>query len=262
MTYPAGPGSQGVPAAYQNQGTFVADPRYQGGGWWSHGGVGTHFTEAQLETLWINAGGSRQLAPIMAAIAEQRESGGWSGAWNSTGATGLWQIEWPGSAPSGMSREELFTPEGNARAAVRLSGNSLAGVNSNWAGDLQAISVPGFDPAAHLPPGSLSPAGPASMGAGTQAASGCVPLSAAAAKIARRRTAPAPPPPPAAPLARPRRPAAQWWVVDYLGGSIPTRGVRQGNMINQEGILFRLKAGPFASLAEAQAWVDAHPGKK
>lgn len=157
MTFPSGPGSQGVPPQYQSTGTWVPDPRYQGGGWTSHPGLGPRYDQQQLEELWVQAGGSRQLAPVMAAIAYQRESAGYAGAWNSTGATGLWQIEWPGSAPPGVTREWLFVPENNARAAVRLSGNSLAGVNSNWSGDLQNISVPGFNPASHLPPGSFGP---------------------------------------------------------------------------------------------------------
>src|SRR5262252_4144178 len=95
VSYPAGPGSQGVPQRYLGGGRWVPDPRYQGGGWTSYGQRGWHFTEPQLQRLWIAAGGDPALAPTMAAIAEQRESGGWSGAWNSTGATGLWQVEWP-----------------------------------------------------------------------------------------------------------------------------------------------------------------------
>ena len=55
------------------------------------GGQGTKYTYAQLEGLWINAGGSRSYAPVMAAIA-MAESGGCSSALNSIGACGLWQI--------------------------------------------------------------------------------------------------------------------------------------------------------------------------
>ncbi|HEX8865257.1 MAG TPA: transglycosylase SLT domain-containing protein, partial [Lentzea sp.] len=66
------------------------------------------YSYGQLETLWINAGGSKALAPLMAAIA-LAESGGNPAANNTTdnGGTqtswGLWQISngthsWPGSA--------------------------------------------------------------------------------------------------------------------------------------------------------------------
>ncbi len=46
----------------------------------------THYDYAQLEGLWEDAGGSKALAPIMAAIA-MAESGGDSGARNPSGAT-------------------------------------------------------------------------------------------------------------------------------------------------------------------------------
>ena len=55
------------------------------------GGQGTKYTYAQLEGLWIAAGGAKALAPTMAAIAEA-ESGGCSSALNSIQACGLWQI--------------------------------------------------------------------------------------------------------------------------------------------------------------------------
>jgi len=133
-----------------------------------------------LQRLWIAAGGDPALAPTMAAIAEQRESGGWSGAWNSTGATGLWQVEWPGSSPRGWSRERLFIPIQNARAAVLLSNNSSAGIAQNWAGDLGGLAVGPLRPSASLPPhaGSLGGAGAGGGGGGarTTAASqpGCI----------------------------------------------------------------------------------------
>ncbi|MHB1595383.1 MAG: transglycosylase SLT domain-containing protein [Streptosporangiaceae bacterium] len=150
MAYPSNI-TQGVPAAYQGGGTFVPDSAYQGGGWYSYGQRGTHYSYGQLQRLWLNAGGNPQLAPTMAAIAEQKESGGWNGAWNSSGATGLWQIEWPGSAPPGWSRERLFNPLENAKAAARLSGNSMSGIQSNWAGDLNGLQVPGTPPSKGYP---------------------------------------------------------------------------------------------------------------
>jgi len=55
------------------------------------GRTGTRYTYAELEGLWINAGGSRAYAPLMAAIA-MAESTGCSAEVNSIGACGLWQI--------------------------------------------------------------------------------------------------------------------------------------------------------------------------
>ncbi len=156
MGYPSNI-TQGVPAAYQGNGVFVADPAYDGGGYYSYPDRGTRYSEPQLQRIWLDAGGSRSLAPTMAAIASQVESGGYAGAWNSSGATGLWQIEWPSSAPQGWSRQKLFNPLDNARAAVRLSGNNLAGVQSNWSGDLSKITLPGGGPSSTYPaPGGLN----------------------------------------------------------------------------------------------------------
>lgn len=69
------------------------------------------YSYAQLETLWINAGGPSSLAPVAAAIAEA-ESGGNSDAFNPSGASGLWQIlgnPFPGNP---------FDPATNAKMAV------------------------------------------------------------------------------------------------------------------------------------------------
>lgn len=55
------------------------------------GGKGTQFSYGQLEQLWINAGGPRSRAALMAAIA-MAESHGCSSALNSIRACGLWQI--------------------------------------------------------------------------------------------------------------------------------------------------------------------------
>ena len=151
MGYPSNI-TQGVPKAYQGNGVFVSDPAYDGGGWTSYPARGTQYDYAQLQRIWLDAGGSPQLAPTMAAIAGQVESGGWNGAWNSTGATGLWQIEWPSSAPPGWSREMLFNPLDNAKAAVRLSGNNISGVQSNWSGDLSKIRLSSTPPAKSYPP--------------------------------------------------------------------------------------------------------------
>jgi Transglycosylase SLT domain len=99
----------------------------------------TRYTYAQLEEIWIQGGGSKGMAPLMAAIAEV-ESGGNPDAENASGATGLWQIEWPlhqGIVPGANSRQALHNPLVNAQAARVLSGNNpsvSAGspVYSNW----------------------------------------------------------------------------------------------------------------------------------
>jgi hypothetical protein len=73
----------------------------------------TVYSYAQLEGLWINAGGPKAMAPLMAAIAEA-ESGGNSDAYNASGASGLWQIL---GAPQGVTGN-AFDPSTNARMAV------------------------------------------------------------------------------------------------------------------------------------------------
>lgn len=84
----------------------------------------TTYNYAQLEGLWINAGGSTSLAPLMAAIA-LAESSGNSSAYNpvecSSGshAEGLWQICMPLNSqyvPGGNAND----PASNAAAAVAI----------------------------------------------------------------------------------------------------------------------------------------------
>jgi Lysozyme like domain len=77
-------------------------------------GTGTLYSLAQLEGLWINAGGSSTLAPVMAAIA-MAESGGCSTAYNPSGATGLWQIL---GAVDPADQANLTDPATNAHEAV------------------------------------------------------------------------------------------------------------------------------------------------
>ena len=92
----------------------------------------TTYTYAQLETLWINAGGSKTLAPLAAGIGIV-ESGGNSKAFNLSGASGIWQIEIPlhsNLVPGGAGN--VFNPDANAKAAVKLSGNTVAGLTQNW----------------------------------------------------------------------------------------------------------------------------------
>jgi len=74
----------------------------------------TTYTYAQLEGLWEQAGGSKALAPVMAAIA-MAESGGNSDAYNQSGASGLWQIL---GAVNPSDQGHLFNPQVNAREAL------------------------------------------------------------------------------------------------------------------------------------------------
>jgi Lysozyme like domain len=95
----------------------------------------------QIESLWIQAGGNKQLAPIMAAVA-LAESKGDPNAHNYNPATGddswgLWQINYYGANREGRTREfgppdSMRNPANNARAAVTISGNTTKGIAQNW----------------------------------------------------------------------------------------------------------------------------------
>ena len=82
--------------------------------------MASQLTYGQLEELWIKAGGSRALAPLMAAIAEA-ESAGNPNATNPTdnGGTqtswGLWQIS---DGTHGEPVQGILDPLVNAKAAV------------------------------------------------------------------------------------------------------------------------------------------------
>jgi hypothetical protein len=77
-------------------------------------------TYAQLEGLWINAGGSPSMAPLMAAIAEA-ESGGNPTATNATDnngtqtSWGLWQIS---NGTHSKPVPNILSPSVNAQQAV------------------------------------------------------------------------------------------------------------------------------------------------
>lgn len=86
----------------------------------------TRYSYAQIEQIWIRNGGNKAMAPLMAAIAEV-ESGGDPDAENPSGATGLWQMEWPlysGYVSGATSRAAYHNPDINAKAAVKLSQNN------------------------------------------------------------------------------------------------------------------------------------------
>jgi hypothetical protein len=102
------------------------------------GGQGHLYGYADLEGLWINAGGDRSLAYIAAAIA-MAESGGCTTAKNSlpcapgSYAQGLWQICMPLNAafvPGGNA----YDPAANAKAAVAIYQNQGWGAWTTYGG--------------------------------------------------------------------------------------------------------------------------------
>ncbi len=103
---------------------------------------------AQLEALWINAGGPVSFAPNAAAIAEI-ESGGNPTSYNATQATGdqsfgLWQINTAPNANHQYSGQvassgtaSIFNPATNAADAVAVYGSQGAGA---WAAETSPTS--------------------------------------------------------------------------------------------------------------------------
>lgn len=125
----------------------------------------TTYTFAQMEQLWENAGGSKTFAILMAAVGTV-ESGGRSDATNPSGATGIWQIEWPlhkGIVPGATSQQALMDPQVNAAAAVALAGNSMTGIYDNW---IRWETPPGAAMALAKQHGYGGPAAPQVMQAG------------------------------------------------------------------------------------------------
>jgi hypothetical protein len=89
------------------------------------------YTFAQIEQLWVAAGGNPNVAPIMAAIA-MAESGGNTQAQNNSGqdnSVGLWQINYhgnllgPRTQAYGSPQQLLANPLAQAQAAVSISNN-------------------------------------------------------------------------------------------------------------------------------------------
>lgn len=84
------------------------------------GGTGPKYTYAELEGLWINAGGSKATAPVAAAIA-LAESGGCSVAQNpddnngTQTSWGIWQIS---DGSHNMPAPDIYNPGVNAQQAV------------------------------------------------------------------------------------------------------------------------------------------------
>jgi hypothetical protein len=95
----------------------------------------TTFTYAQLEALWIQAGGPAADAPTAAAVAWAESQGNALAAYpgttvqpgqgSNTNATGLWQIL---GVPPGFTPSQLTDPLANAQMAVakyKAAGNSF-----------------------------------------------------------------------------------------------------------------------------------------
>ena len=125
------PGNSISLGAYQNKWMSVYQSKAGGG---SGGGntvnnqgnsavnnnTGIKYTYAQLEQLWINAGGNKQVAPVAAAVA-MAESGGNPNAVSPSNDYGLWQIN---SVHGAQASLDVMT---NVRAAVSISNNG-----QNW----------------------------------------------------------------------------------------------------------------------------------
>jgi hypothetical protein len=140
------------------------------------GGTGTLYTYAQLEGLWINAGGSSITAPIAAAIAEA-ESGGCSTALNpdDNGGTqsswGLWQIS---NGTHSMPVADIYDAAVNAKAAVAKyagAGNSFSPWGTYGSGAYKAFLNGSTTPDTSVPAGGTQTAASTT---GAAANSSCV----------------------------------------------------------------------------------------
>lgn len=118
----------------------------------------TTYSYGELETLWIDAGGPKALAPLMAAIA-MAESSGNSQAFNPSGATGLWQIL---GAVDAADQSQLYDPKVNAKEAVlKYKSQGLGAWTTYTSGAYQPFYKGGV-PAAQLPQGGTPASTPAS----------------------------------------------------------------------------------------------------
>jgi Lysozyme like domain len=131
------------------------------------GGAGTQYTFAQLQGLWINAGGPAAVAPVAAAIA-LAESGGCTTALNATdnGGTqssfGLWQISTGTHTPPSAG-----WADGGTNAALAVGKYRGAGGFSPWgtyASGAYKAFLSGGTPDLNVPSGS---AGAATAGGAT-----------------------------------------------------------------------------------------------
>ena len=139
------------------------------------GQTGTVYTYAQLEGLWINAGGPKAVAPIAAAIAEA-ESGGCSAAVNPVDnngrqtSWGLWQIS---NGTHAQPVPNILSAGTNAAAAVTKyqgANDSFAPWGTYNSGAYKAFVNGGTTPDTNVPYGTAT-------GTGSQAGtvgSGCL----------------------------------------------------------------------------------------
>jgi hypothetical protein len=119
------------------------------------GGTGTLYNYSQLEGLWINAGGSKALAPTMAAIA-MAESGGCSTALNPSGASGLWQIL---GAVNPSDQGNLFDPAVNAKeATLKYSSQGLGAWVTYTTGAYKSYLSGSTTPDTNVPSSGSTPA--------------------------------------------------------------------------------------------------------
>ena len=115
-------------------------------------------TYSQLEEAWIRAGGSRALAPLMAAIA-LAESSGDPAATNPTDnngtqtSWGLWQIS---DGTHNMPSPDILTPMGNARAAVAKYQSQGLGAWGTYTSGAYRVFYRGNIPPGQLPQGGGS----------------------------------------------------------------------------------------------------------
>jgi hypothetical protein len=128
------------------------------------GQTGTVYSYAQLQGLWINAGGSAALAPLAAAIA-MAESGGCSAAVNPTDnngtqtSWGLWQIS---NGTHSQPVSGILSAAVNAQQAVAKY--DAAGGFSPWgtydSGAYKAYYSGSTTPDTNVPAASGSPSAP------------------------------------------------------------------------------------------------------
>ena len=128
----------------------------------------TTYSYGELETLWINAGGPKALAPLMAAIAEAESSGN-PNAYNPSGATGLWQIL---GAVNPSDQGSLTNPQVNAHEAVlKYQSQGLDAWTTYTSGAYQQF-YQGGTPASALPQGGGTSAASTSAGSSPTSAAG------------------------------------------------------------------------------------------
>lgn len=115
------------------------------------------YSFAQLEQLWINAGGPRSIAPVMAAIA-LAESSGNPNATNKTDnggkqtSWGLWQIS---DGTHNMPVANILDPNVNAQQAVKkYHSQGLTAWGTYASGAYRQYMKSGVTPDPNLPSGS------------------------------------------------------------------------------------------------------------